>query len=150
MLYHRRLISKTSEFKEFAEQRIEKTQRASSLIGNQYTGSIFLALMSSMESDYLDGTDMRGEKVGLCGYGSGAKAKVFEGEVQRRMEGRSPPRFELFERLSKRTPIDKTIYESLHRGTEKESVVSPNGEFALVGIGAEGDLEGQRRYAWVE
>ena len=59
-------------------------------------------------------------------------------------------RFELFERLSKRTPIDKTIYESLHRGTRNESVLSPNGEFALVGIGAEGDLEGQRRYAWVE
>ena len=146
---YRRLISKTTEFREFAEQRIEKTQRASSLIGNQYTGSIFLALMSSMESDYLDGTDMGGEKVGLCGYGSGAKAKVFEGEVQGEWKEISS-RFELFERLSKRTPIDKTIYESLHRGTRKESVLSPNGEFALVGIGAEGDLEGQRRYAWVE
>lgn len=146
---YRRLISKTAEFKEFAEQRIEKTQRASSLIGNQYTGSIFLALMSSMESDYLDGTDMGGEKVGLCGYGSGAKAKVFEGEVQEEWKEISS-RFELFERLSKRTPIDKTIYESLHRGTRNESVLSPNGEFALIGIGADGDLEGQRRYAWVE
>ena len=57
---YRRLISKTEEFKNFAEQRIEKTQRASSLIGNQYTGSIFLALMSAMESDYLDGTEMEG------------------------------------------------------------------------------------------
>jgi hydroxymethylglutaryl-CoA synthase len=146
---YRRLISKTDEFKIFAEQRIEKTQRASSLIGNQYTGSIFLALMSTMESDYLDGTEMNGKKVGLCGYGSGAKAKVFEGEVQEQWKEISS-RFELFERLSKRTPIDKTIYESLHRGTRKDSVVSPNAEFALIGIGAEGDLEGQRRYAWVE
>ena len=61
-----------------------------------------------------------------------------------------PSKKELFERLSKRTPIDKTIYESLHRGTRNESVLSPNGEFALIGIGADGDLEGQRRYAWVE
>jgi hypothetical protein len=58
-------------------------------------------------------------------------------------------RFELFDRLSSRKPIDKTIYESLHRGSRKESVVPPSGEFALVGIGAEGDLEGQRRYAWI-
>ena len=111
---YRRLISKTEEFKNFAEQRIEKTQRASSLIGNQYTGSIFLALMSAMESDYLDGTEMGGNKVGLCGYGSGAKAKVFEGEVQEGWKEISS-RFNLFERLSSRKPIDKTIYESLHR-----------------------------------
>ena len=62
---YRRLISKTEEFKQFVEQRIEKTQRASSLIGNQYTGSIFLALMSTKESDYLDGTDMKGKIEGL-------------------------------------------------------------------------------------
>ena len=146
---YRRLISKTEEFKNFAEQRIEKTQRASSLIGNQYTGSIFLALMSAMESDYLDGTEMGGNKVGLCGYGSGAKAKVFEGEVQEGWKEISS-RFNLFERLSSRKPIDKTIYESLHRGSRKESVVTPSSEFALIGISAEGDLEGQRRYAWIE
>ena len=45
--------------------------------------------MSSMESDYLDGTDMGGEKVGLCGYGSGAKAKVFEGRSKK--NGRRSP-----------------------------------------------------------
>ena len=146
---YRRLISKTEQFKQFAEMRIEKTQRASSLIGNQYTGSIFLALMSTMESDFLDEVDMSGERVGLCGYGSGAKAKVFEGVVQPNWR-EVTARFQLFERLSQRHAIDKSEYESLHRGSRKESVLPPNGEFALVGIGAEGDLEGQRRYSWFE
>ncbi|DAC17583.1 MAG TPA: hydroxymethylglutaryl-CoA synthase, partial [Candidatus Poseidoniaceae archaeon] len=45
---------------------------------NQYTGSIFLALMSTFESDLEDNTDLDGVRFGLCGYGSGAKAKVFE------------------------------------------------------------------------
>ena len=146
---YRRLISKTEEFRTFVDQRIEKTTRASSLIGNQYTGSIFLALMSTMESDYIDNIDMSGKRVGLCGYGSGAKAKVFEGLIQDEWR-EIASRFHLFERLSNRHPINKTVYEALHRGSRKRSVVTPDGEFALVGIGGDGNLEGQREYRWVE
>ena len=146
---YRRLISKTEEFRVFVEERIEKTQRASSLIVNQYTGSIFLALMSAMESDYLDNTEMESKRIGLCGYGSGAKAKVFEGIVQPKWREISS-RFHLFERLSTRHAINKTVYEALHKGKRKRSVVKPKSEFALVGIGKEGDLEGQRRYQWFE
>ena len=146
---YRRLSSKTEEFRVFVEERIEKTQRASSLIGNQYTGSIFLALMSAMESDYLDNTEMESKRIGLCGYGSGAKAKVFEGIVQPKWREISS-RFHLFERLSTRHAINKTVYEALHKGKRKRSVVKPKSEFALVGIGKEGDLEGQRRYQWFE
>lgn len=146
---YRRLISKTPEFQSFVHDRIEKTQRASSLIGNQYTGSIFLALMSAMESDYIDGTEMEGQRIGLCGYGSGAKAKVFEGIVQTNWR-EIASRFHLFERLSTRHAINKTVYEALHKGKRKRSVVKPNGEFALVRIGGEGQLEGQRNYEWIE
>ena len=146
---YRRLISKTNEFRTFVEQRIEKAQRASSLIGNQYTGSIFLALMSAMESDYLDNTEMESKRIGLCGYGSGAKAKVFEGIVQPQWR-EIASRFHLFDRLSTRHAINKTVYEALHKGKRKRSVVKPKSEFALVAIGKEGDLEGQRRYQWVE
>ena len=145
---YRRLISKTEEFRTFSEIRIEKTQRASSLVGNQYTGSIFLALMSTMESDYSDGVKMEGKHVGLCGYGSGAKAKIFEGVIQPGWK-EVASQFDLFERLNNRTPLDKDVYEKLHRGSQKESVVKPQSEFALVAIGGEGALEGQRKYAWI-
>ena len=147
--YYRRLISKTDEFRTFVDERIEKTQRASSLIGNQYTGSIFLALMSAMESDYLEGVEIESNRIGLCGYGSGAKAKVFEGIVQPGWR-EIASRFHLFERLSTRHAINKTVYEALHKGKRKLSVVKPSTEFALVSIGLDGDLEGQRRYQWVE
>ena len=147
--YYRRLLSKTDEFRTFVDERIEKTQRASSLIGNQYTGSIFLALMSAMESDYLEGVEIESNRIGLCGYGSGAKAKVFEGIVQPGWR-EIASRFHLFERLSTRHAINKTVYEALHKGKRKRSVVKPSTEFALVSIGLDGDLEGQRRYQWVE
>ena len=81
---YRRSISKTQAYREFHAERIEKGQRASSLIGNQYTGSIFLAMMSTFESDYESDSPLDDQQFGLCGYGSGAKAKVFEGIVSDR------------------------------------------------------------------
>ena len=146
---YRRLISKTEEFRLFSESRIEKTQRASSLVGNQYTGSIFLALMSTMESDLTEGVEMEGKHVGLCGYGSGAKAKIFEGIIQPDWK-EVAKEFYLFERLNNRTPLDKDTYEKLHRGSQKQSVVMPSSEFALVAVGGEGVLEGQRKYSWID
>jgi hydroxymethylglutaryl-CoA synthase len=136
-------------FKKFVEARIEKAQRASSLVGNQYTGSIFLALMSTLESDFLENEAMVGERIGLCGYGSGAKAKVFEGIVQSEWKDVAA-KFNLFTRLTERHPIDKEIYESLHRGSQTGSVLPPKGEFALVSIGGADVLEGQRKYSWIE
>ncbi len=78
---YRRSLANTPQFRAFVDRKLEKSQRASSLVGNQYTGSIFLALVSVLESDYQEQIDLRGEMLGFCGYGSGAKAKVFEGKV---------------------------------------------------------------------
>ena len=145
---YRRAISKTPEYIEFHKAKIEKGQRASSLIGNQYTGSIFLALMSTFESDLEDNSNLDNETIGLCGYGSGAKAKVFEGKVSPKWR-EVTSRWMLFERLGGRVAIDAKVYESLHKGTQKESVIEPQGEFILQEIGDEGVDEGARRYKWV-
>ena len=145
---YRRAISKTEEYIEFHASRIEKGQRASSLIGNQYTGSIFLALMSTFESDLEANCNLDGDYFGLCGYGSGAKAKVFEAKVNPRWR-EVVSRWHLFERLGGRVAIDQITYESLHKGTQDKSVISPNGEFALVEIGEEGVMEGSRHYEWI-
>ena len=133
---------KTTHFKQFVEERIEKTQ---SIFhgGNQYTGSIFLALMSALESDFNENQELNGSRIGLCGYGSGAKAKVFEGIIQPEWK-HIASRFSLFPRIDDRQPIDKSIYEALHRGSKGSSVISPSGEFALISIGAEGHLEGEK------
>lgn len=146
---YRRKISKTPAFRAFVSERIERGQRASSLVGNQYTGSIFLALMSTLESDLIDGNDMAGARIGLCGYGSGAKAKVFEGVVQPGW-AEVVGRFELFARLSQRTAISAEVYEALHRGAQDDSVLPPAGEFALVSVGGDDLLEGTRHYDWID
>ncbi len=146
---YRRRISKTAAYQEFHAERIEKGQRASSLIGNQYTGSIFLALMSTFESDYESDSPLDDKRFGLCGYGSGAKAKVFEGIVNKRWR-EIVSGWNLFERMAGRMAIDQITYEELHKGIHTGSVLKPRGEFALVEVGEEGVLEGARTYAWVE
>lgn len=146
---YRRQISKTPQYTEFHASRIEKGQRASSLIGNQYTGSIFLALMSTFESDLEDNSNLDNAMLGMCGYGSGAKAKVFEGKVSPRWR-EVVATWHLFERLAGRMAIDHVTYENLHKGTQDNSVIEPKGEFALVDIGEEGVEEGARRYRWIK
>ena len=146
---YRRRISKTTAYREFHTARIEKGQRASSLIGNQYTGSIFLALMSTFESDYEADCTLEGKLFGMCGYGSGAKAKVFEGLVSNRWR-EIVAGWNLFERMAGRMAIDQITYEKLHKGIHDGSVLTPRGEFALVEVGEEGVLEGARTYAWVD
>ena len=141
---YRRALSKTEAFKTFVAQRIERGQRSSSLVGNQYTGSIFLALLSTLESDLLEGNDLTGHRIGFCGYGSGAKAKVFEGTVQQGWAS-AVKQIKLFERLSQRVALDAPAYEALHRGRLYDSVARPSAEFALDRI----DDDGQRHYAWV-
>ena len=146
---YRRAISKTEAYRAFHAERIEKGQRASSLIGNQYTGSIFLALMSTFESDYEADSLLEGNRFGMCGYGSGAKAKVFEGIVSDRWR-EVVASWNMFERMAGRLAIDKMTYEALHKGTYEGSVVMPRGEFALVEVEEEGVREGARNYTWVE
>ena len=146
---YRKRISSTQQFRVFVQQKIEKSQRASSLVGNQYTGSIFLALMSTLESDYLENSDLTGRTIGFCAYGSGAKAKVFEGEVQSGWRNIAS-RFQLFPRLAQRRAISAATYEALHRGSRRRSVIPAAQEFALLGMGERGGLEGQRRYGWID
>lgn len=145
---YRRLISKTSQYQKFIADKIEKTQKASSLIGNQYTGSIFLALMSTLEIDLNEGIDLKGRKIGFCAYGSGSKSKVFQGIVQKDWI-KIAEKFQLFSRLNNRTSIDSKTYEALHRGYQKQSVIKPSNEFVLEKIGGSENLEGHRRYNWV-
>jgi hydroxymethylglutaryl-CoA synthase len=145
---YRRAISKTPEYVHFHATKIEKGQRASSLIGNQYTGSIFLALMSTLESDLEENCHIDGGIFGLCGYGSGAKAKVFEAIVQPGWR-EVVSRWNLFERLAGRIAIDHLTYENLHKGIQQNSVIPPTEEFALVDISEDQAFEGQRTYKWI-
>lgn len=143
-----RLITKTKSYKQFVQEKIEKSERASSLIGNMYTSSIFLALISTLEEDFREGIDLSGSRVGFFGYGSGSKSKVFEGEVQPGWR-KVVARWGLMDRLRNRQPIDYGTYERLHKKLIKESVAGVTGEFYLDAVNQEsGNYTGARTYRW--
>jgi hydroxymethylglutaryl-CoA synthase len=143
-----RAITKTHAYRRFVDQKIEKGERASSLIGNMYTSSIFLALMSLLESDMQEGNSMEGSAIGFFAYGSGSKSKVFEGIVQPQWR-QVVQRWNLIPSLGERHALDYSTYEKLHRQTLASSVSSLNGEFYLHQVNSEpGNYTGARSYQW--
>jgi hydroxymethylglutaryl-CoA synthase len=141
-------VSQTPQYKSFVKQKIEKGQRASSLVGNMYTCSIFLALMSVLEVEWLGNQDLTDKKLGFFAYGSGSKSKVFQGTVQPTWKT-IVERFHMFDILEQRQPIEKDIYHNLHIGRMKNSFLTPQNEFVLAEIGESGVTEGARYYDWV-
>ena len=74
--------SKSEEYKNFVTKKLMPAELASSLIGNLYTGSIFMGLLSTLSHFYDSNKDVSGAKFGFLAYGSGSKSKVFEGVIQ--------------------------------------------------------------------
>jgi len=141
-------LSKTPEYKSFVKEKIEPGERLSSQVGNIYTGSIFLALMSTLRSALLDGQELNGAKFGFFAYGSGSKSKVFEATVQPEWKARTE-RFQPEDRLQQRRALTFEAYEELHLGNRKDSVRAPRESFFLQTIELEkGNRQGARQYAF--
>ncbi|MDB9882790.1 hydroxymethylglutaryl-CoA synthase [Bacteroidia bacterium] len=70
-------FSKTPEYKSWVKDKISAGEKLSSQMGNLYTASIFLGLMSSLEYS----EPQKDDKLLFFAYGSGSKAKVFEGKL---------------------------------------------------------------------
>lgn len=142
-------VAKTELYRNYVNTHIEKGQRASSLIGNLYTGSIFMALMSMLESELDDNIEMENSKVGFFSYGSGSKSKVFQGTVQPEWKT-VVSRFSLFDTLNDREAIDFSLYENLHNEKLEDSINPPQNEFYLISVDTEGQLYGKRSYEFAE
>lgn len=142
-----RLLGKSAAYKRFVAEKIEKGERASSKVGNMYTGSIFLSLMSTLSIDLHEGLEMQGKPIGFFAYGSGSKSKVFEGMVMPDWADRVR-QFSLFEKLAERQAIDYTTYELLHRGKLNSSILSSSNEFGIVQKENSKGLPGERHYEW--
>ncbi len=144
-----RTVGKSSLYKSYVEQQLAGTADASALVGNLYTGSIFLALMSTLARAAEQESGLVGKTFGFMAYGSGSKSKVFAGVV--RAEWRAVvDRWRLFAQLGARTPIDYERYERLHRGRLVEPLAEPSGVFALDRIETEGNKRGARYYRFAE
>ncbi len=104
--------SKTNEYQTLVQEKIQPGEIASSKVGNMYTASIFLSLISHLHED--NGQDLTGEKIGFFAYGSGSKSKVFEGKV---MPGYKEliSRIDIGKKIHSRKEINIHEYEYLHR-----------------------------------
>ena len=141
-----KVVAKSEDYLGFIKEKIEPSQRASSEIGNMYTASIFMAMLSAFQVSYDGGEDLSGQQIGFLAYGSGSKAKVFSGTVGKEWK-EIVVKWNLFESLKQRTNIDFATYEKLHLKRLKTSVNPDYKGFGLASIEQEKPvLMGARYY----
>ena len=143
-------ISKSDSYKEFVNEKLMPAEIASSLIGNLYTGSIFMGLLSTLSYFYNNEKEISDSKFGFLAYGSGSKSKVFEGTIQAQWQN-AVANVLLFETLEKSFEIDFETYEKLHKKEQKLSIRIPKNEWILDRIESKiPNLIGARYYKWVD
>ncbi len=139
-------VAKSENYIQFINDKIEKSQRASSEIGNMYTASIFMALLSALQISFNENEELAGQEIGFLGYGSGSKSKVFAGKVSENWKN-VVEKWNLFENLKNRISIDFETYEKLHRKQLKNSVNKNYKGFGLKSVELENPvLKGARYY----
>lgn len=142
--------SKTAEYKHFVEEKLMPAELASSLIGNLYTGSIFMGFLSTLAYFYDSKKEITGNTFGFLAYGSGSKSKVFEGVIQDEWKS-ALATVNLFENLAQSFEIDFDTYEKLHKKEQKQSIQTPKNEWILDRIEKEiPNLIGARYYKWID
>jgi hydroxymethylglutaryl-CoA synthase len=143
-------LSKSESYKAFVNKKLQPAEIASSLIGNLYTGSIFMGLLSTLVHASENNLELEGKKIGFLAYGSGSKSKVFEGEMQNGWKTAIAPA-KLYETLADSFEIDFETYEKLHKKELKNAVRKPTKEWVLDRIEKEiPTLIGARYYKFVD
>jgi len=141
-------IAKSEDYISFINDKIERSQRASSEIGNMYTASIFMALLSALQTSFNENEDLTEQEIGFLAYGSGSKAKVFVGKMAPEWKS-VVTKWNLFEELNKRNQINFETYEKLHRKQLELSVNENYKGFGLTRIEKESPvLKGARYYSY--
>jgi len=142
--------AKTEEYKNFVQEKLMPAELASSVIGNLYTGSIFMGFLSTLAHFYDSNKEIAGNTFGFLAYGSGSKSKVFEGIIQSEWKS-SIANTGLFETLKESFEIDFDTYEKLHKKEQKQSIQTPKNEWVLDRIESENpNLIGARYYKWID
>ena len=143
-------ISKSEAYKNFVTEKLQPAEIASSIIGNLYTSSIFMGLLSTLAHFYDNKIDVSSKKFGFLAYGSGSKSKVFEGTIQSEWKD-AIAKVNLFETLEKSFEIDFDTYEKLHKKEQKQSIREPKNEWILERIENQiPNLIGARYYKWID
>lgn len=140
-------LAKSEEYLQLVQEKIQPSEAASGQVGNLYTGSIFLGMLSGLSVLATQEADLVNEKIGFIAYGSGSKSKVFEGTLQSDWKTQIA-KVNLFSYLENRKEIDFETYEQLHKKELSTAVGQPHG-FVLDSIEKENPvLIGARYYRY--
>jgi hydroxymethylglutaryl-CoA synthase len=143
-------LTKSPEYLELINQKIYPSEIASGQIGNCYTGSIFIGLLSTLCYHSQQNNDIANKKVGFIAYGSGSKSKVFEATMGENWKSVINQTL-FFETLERCHSIDFETYEKLHKKEVQHSVLEPKNEFVLKSIERDNPvLVGARYYEYVK
>lgn len=140
--------SKSAAYKAYVAEKIGPGEAASMRVGNMYTASIFMGLVSALLG-YADRRDLGGKRLGFLSYGSGSKSKVFSGVLRANFAAQLRG-LDLDSALAQRRSLTFAEYEALHARTVEGPVSSAGRGAVLDRIETEGNLLGYRRYRWVD
>lgn len=143
-------FSKSPQYLDLVNNKIAPSELASSEIGNIYTGSIFLGLLSTLTHFQDTKEDVIGENLGFIAYGSGSKSKVFQGVLEEKWK-QAMPKKSIFSALKESKAIDFDTYLKLHKKELDQPISSATDQFVLDYIENEiPNLKGARYYKFVK
>ena len=162
-------LADSAFFRHFFATTIEPSLTLSRKIGNIYSGSLYLALASLLESTE-NRASLAGQRIALLSYGSGASARVFSGTFVDPAHAYIPHAATDLKNEQdggRRVALSVKDYERLHSGPKSEdsttpgsllqpaeSLRAPKNEFALTRVGAEQSAQktdtGYRYYEWMK
>ena len=134
---------KSDLYKDFIRKKIMPGELASSEIGNMYTASIFMSLLSMLSHQLQNSNNIIGNKVGFISYGSGSKSKIFNGTIMNGWKEKIEP-VNLFDHLSNRKEISFQIYEDLHSNKDIDPITNHSIRFSHLQDSP--NSEGYRKY----
>jgi hydroxymethylglutaryl-CoA synthase len=104
-----------------------------------------MSLISSLIEANINNKDFENKKIGFISYGSGSKAKIFEGTIQKNWIDKVK-NLNLFENLNNRKKISVETYEKLHKSKVSSNINNNDGIIKLSKISNEEFTEGLRNY----
>ena len=140
----KKAASKSSLYRSFVDEKIADGEEASGHIGNMYTASIFMSLISLLSIANEKSQEIAGNKIGFLSYGSGSKSKIFEGIINKNWKAKIA-KIDVFNKIANRKVIDFTTYEKLHNSAIKDPIITEK-MFSLKSIDNKENKIGFRHY----
>ncbi len=142
-------FTKSDKYKEIIDAKLMPAEVVSGEIGNIYSGSIFLGLLSTLSYFEQKEEELDEETFGFIAYGSGSKSKVFEGILKSTWK-EGMPKKSIFKQLQESVAIDFLTYQALHKKEQKTPINNAFNEFVLDYIETEkSNLIGARYYKFI-